>query len=49
MLNFDEERFLRIQNGAVALADDLDLCAADAVAAGVRSVWFVGSGGPGSS
>lgn len=46
MLNFDVERYLRIQSGAVALAAPLDE-AVRGVSAGVDNVWFVGSGGAG--
>lgn len=45
MLNFDEERFLGIQSGAVALADRLDRVVGDLLAAGAPNVHFLGSGG----
>jgi fructoselysine-6-phosphate deglycase len=47
MLNFDEARFLRIQSGAVGLADGLSGAVAARLAAGARNVFFLGSGGAG--
>lgn len=47
MLNFDEERFLDIQAGAVALAEPIDAFISECIAAGARNVFFVGSGGAG--
>lgn len=47
MLNFDEERFLGIQAGAVALAEPIDAFISERLAAGARNVFFVGSGGAG--
>ncbi|MCO5970258.1 SIS domain-containing protein [Actinoallomurus soli] len=47
MLNFDEERFLRIQSGAVALADDLHRTIAECLNKGARNLFFAGSGGAG--
>ena len=47
MLNFDEERFIRIQAGAVALAgrihDAIGACLAD----GTENLFFLGAGGAG--
>lgn len=45
MLNFDEDRFLRIQTGAVDLAAGLDATIAELMAAGAPNVHFLGSGG----
>jgi fructoselysine-6-phosphate deglycase len=47
MLNFDPERYLRIQSGAVALADRLHDTVAQCLAAGARNIFFVGTGGAG--
>lgn len=47
MLNFDPDRYLRIQSGAVALADRIDAAVEDALAAGVTRVVFAGAGGAG--
>ena len=45
MLNFDEERFLRIQSGAVSLRARLDQVIADCLAAGAENIHFLGTGG----
>jgi fructoselysine-6-phosphate deglycase len=46
MLNFDPERFLRIQRGAVALAGDLiDCVRRQAETKGIETVHFLGAGG----
>jgi len=45
MLNFDEQRFLRIQSGAVALRERLDRVIADCLAAGAENIHFLGTGG----
>jgi L-ribulose-5-phosphate 4-epimerase len=45
MLNFDEPRFLRIQSGAVALAERIDSTIASAIKAGAESLYFLGTGG----
>lgn len=45
MLNFDEERFLRIQSGAVALQARLDAVVGACLAAGAENVFFLGTGG----
>ncbi|MDQ0576750.1 SIS domain-containing protein [Agromyces albus] len=47
MLNFDDERFLRIQAGAVALAEPIDAFISERLAAGATNVFFLGSGGAG--
>ncbi|MCX6459379.1 MAG: SIS domain-containing protein [Actinobacteria bacterium] len=48
MLNFDVDRFLSIQGGAVGLADSLDACVRECMQRRpVDSVYFVGSGGAG--
>ena len=47
MLNFDEDRFLAIQAGAVALAEPIDAFIAERLGAGARNIFFVGSGGAG--
>ncbi|GAA0308836.1 SIS domain-containing protein [Kineococcus aurantiacus] len=45
MLNFDEERFVRIQSGAVGLAGQLHRAVADALEAGAQNLFFLGAGG----
>ena len=45
MLNFDEARFLRIQSGAVSLAERIDLTIASALNAGAENLFFLGTGG----
>lgn len=47
MLNFDTERFLDIQSGAVALAPRIDELVRERLAAGTETVIFAGSGGAG--
>jgi fructoselysine-6-phosphate deglycase len=47
MLNFDEQRFLRIQSGALALADDIHATVGQLLADGARNLVFLGSGGAG--
>jgi len=47
MLNFDEPRFLRIQSGAVGLAEGLSEAVTARLAAGARNIFFLGSGGAG--
>lgn len=47
MLNFDAERYLRIQSGAVGLAERIDAVVADALDSGVTHVVFAGAGGAG--
>lgn len=45
MLNFDEQRFLRIETGAAALADRLDKVISGCLAAGAENLFFLGTGG----
>lgn len=45
MLNFDEARYLSIQNGAVALAPRIDKAIGEAIAAGATNLYFLGTGG----
>ena len=45
MLNFDEERFLRIQSGAVSVAGRLHQAVSDALAGGTQNLFFLGAGG----
>ena len=47
LLNFDPARYLRIQSGAVALAEQIDAVVADALGSGVTNVVFAGAGGAG--
>ncbi|WP_066304419.1 SIS domain-containing protein [Bacillus sp. FJAT-29814] len=45
MFNFDAERFLGIQTGAVQLKDELNLAIDAVMEKGVENVFFVGTGG----
>lgn len=45
MLNFDEARFVTIQQGAVALAPRIDAAISEALAAGAENLFFLGTGG----
>lgn len=45
MLNFDEQRFLRIQSGAVGLRQRLDQVIGACLAAGAENIHFLGTGG----
>jgi fructoselysine-6-phosphate deglycase len=45
MFNFDKERFLRIQNGALALKDELDDVIDEVAKKGIKNLFFVGTGG----
>lgn len=45
MFNFDRDRFLRIQNGAIGLKDELDVVIDELVTKGIKNVFFVGTGG----
>lgn len=45
MLNFDEQRFLRIQSGAAGLAKRFDDVIAGCIAAGAENIFFLGTGG----
>jgi fructoselysine-6-phosphate deglycase len=47
MLNLDEARFLRIQSGAVSLADRLHKTVGECLQAGAQNLFFLGSGGAG--
>jgi fructoselysine-6-phosphate deglycase len=47
MLNFDDQRFLRIQQGALAQVDRLGATVSDLVHEGAVNLFFVGSGGAG--
>jgi fructoselysine-6-phosphate deglycase len=47
MLNFDEDRFLRIQSGAVAQAGAIDAAIAKALDADAPNLLFLGTGGAG--
>jgi fructoselysine-6-phosphate deglycase len=47
LLNFDPARYLRIQKGAVGLAEQIDAVMADALGSGVTNVVFAGAGGAG--
>ena len=47
MLNFDEERFLRIQSGAVALAPGIHDAIATSLRHGAENLFFLGAGGAG--
>ncbi len=45
MLNFDEQRFLKIQSGAAALAPRIDAVIGECLAKGAENVFFLGTGG----
>jgi fructoselysine-6-phosphate deglycase len=45
VLNFDKERFLKIQSGAVALAGEIDKIVVDALASGATNIHILGTGG----
>ena len=45
MLNFDDTRFLTIQQGAVALASRIDSAISAALTAGAENLFFLGTGG----
>jgi fructoselysine-6-phosphate deglycase len=47
LLNFDEARFVRIQEGAVAQGDALRATMADLLEQGAANLFFLGSGGAG--
>jgi fructoselysine-6-phosphate deglycase len=44
MFNFDADRFVKIQTGAIALAAEIDAAAERYVAEGIDSVFFLGRG-----
>jgi fructoselysine-6-phosphate deglycase len=45
MLNFDVTRFVKIQSGAVGLAENIDGLIASALAKGAENIFFLGTGG----
>jgi len=45
MLNFDKDRFLKIQSGAVAIAEDVRALMRNELANGVERLYFMGTGG----
>ncbi len=45
MFNFDAERFLRMQNGALSLKDEFDQAVDAVMEKGLKNVFFVGTGG----
>ena len=45
MLNFDADRFLRIEAGALALAPAIHATIGELMAKGARNVFFLGTGG----
>jgi fructoselysine-6-phosphate deglycase len=47
MFNFDESRFLGIQQGAMAQAGPIDAAIGQLLASGARSIFFAGPGGAG--
>ena len=47
MFNFDESRFLGIQQGAMAQAGPIDAAIGQLLAGGAQSVFFAGTGGAG--
>ena len=47
MFNFDEERYIRIQTGAVSMAADIDKTIAQLINDGADNIFFLGTGGAG--
>src|SRR5688572_32876614 len=47
MLNFDEQRFVRIQSGAVSLGGRLHEVIGACLSSGAQNLFFLGSGGAG--
>lgn len=45
MLNFDKDRFVRIQSGAVSIADDVRALMGKLVSEGIERLFFMGTGG----
>jgi fructoselysine-6-phosphate deglycase len=45
MLSFNRDRYLAIQNGAVGLAAEIDVVIGKLIAADVKNIFFVGTGG----
>lgn len=45
MFNFNVERFLKIQNGALSLKDEFDTAIDEVLEKGIENVFFVGTGG----
>ena len=45
MLNFDKDRFVNIQSGAVAIADDVRVLMRDLLNNGLERIFFMGTGG----
>jgi fructoselysine-6-phosphate deglycase len=45
MLNFDPDRFVRIQTGALAVADEVDAVVGKALDGGAANLFFLGAGG----
>jgi fructoselysine-6-phosphate deglycase len=45
MLNFDRDRFVKIQSGAVAIAGDMRVLMRDLLAGGLERIFFMGTGG----
>jgi fructoselysine-6-phosphate deglycase len=45
MLNFDRDRFVKIQGGAVAIAGDMRVLMRDLLAGGLERIFFMGTGG----
>jgi fructoselysine-6-phosphate deglycase len=45
MYNFDVERFLKIQNGALSLKNEFDQAIDEVVEKGIENLFFVGTGG----
>src|SRR5688500_16065518 len=45
MLNFDKDRFVKIQSGAVAIAQDMRVLMRDLLSEGLERIFFMGTGG----
>ena len=45
MLNFDRDRFTKIQSGAVAIGNDMRVLMRDLLKGGLERIFFMGTGG----
>lgn len=45
MLNFDRDRFVKIQSGAVAIAKDVRVLMRELLNGGLERIFFMGTGG----
>jgi fructoselysine-6-phosphate deglycase len=47
MFNFDRERYIKIQTGAVSMAGEIDKTIGDLISGGAKNLFFLGTGGAG--